>query len=380
MERLTMKKILLTITYTVVLVAVIVKLDIVGGWLRQVITAFEPLYIGFGIAFVLNRPCNFFARHYGRWIKGKWNKLARPLAVITSYVALIAVISALVALVVPELIESIESFVSNLSAYANNLQVWYDGIVDLLHMDSLGDLNLSALINDALGKLFSGVLDTLTNTLPQLISATGRVISVAITVVLSIVFSIYMLFSGPKLVSQFRRLTENYLPAKWVHPVQSVVKLTANTFTQYVSGQLIEACILGCLCFVGMCIFRFSYAPLISVIIAVSALIPIAGAYIGAIVAALLLLMINPMQAIWFLLFLIILQQLEGNLIYPRVVGTSIGLPGIWVLAAVTVGGTLLGFAGLIVGVPITAVLYILLRQDLHSRENGEKNKKEPLE
>ena len=150
----------------------------------------------------------------------------------------------------------------------------------------------------------------------------------------------------------------------------SVVKLTANTFTQYVSGQLVEACILGCLCFVGMCIFRFSYAPLISVIIAVSALVPVAGAYIGAIVSAMLLLMIDPMQAIWFLVFLIILQQLEGNLIYPRVMGTSIGLPGIWVLAAVTVGGKLLDFAGLLIGVPVAAVLYTLLKRDLHRRED----------
>lgn len=372
MEKLTFKKLLLLITYTVVLVAVIVKLDGVGAWLKNVIGAFEPLYVGFAIAFVLNRPCNFFARLYERGLKRKWKKLARPLAVVTSYLALFAVISALLALVIPELVESIESFVSNLSAYANNLQEWYDGLVEFLHMDALADLNLSALINDALGKLFSGVLNTLTNTLPQLISATGRVISVVVTIVLSLVFSIYMLFSSPRLVGQCRRLTIQYLPKKWVAPVLSVARLTANTFTQYVSGQLTEACILGGLCFIGMCIFRFSYAMLISVIIAVSALIPIAGAYIGAIVSALLLLMIDPSQALWFLVFLIILQQLEGNLIYPRVVGTSIGLPGIWVLAAVTVSSTFMGFAGLIIGVPITAVLYTLLKRDLHRRERVE--------
>ena len=154
-----------------------------------------------------------------------------------------------------------------------------------------------------------------------------------------------------------------------VEPTLSVARLTADTFTKYVSGQIVEAGILGVLCFLGMCIFGFDYAPLISVIIAVCALVPIAGAYIGAIVSALLLLMIEPMQAIWFLVFLIILQQLEGNLIYPRVVGTSIGLPGIWVLAAVTVGSSLMGFAGLIIGVPLTAVLYTLLKRNLHKRE-----------
>jgi predicted PurR-regulated permease PerM len=152
-----------------------------------------------------------------------------------------------------------------------------------------------------------------------------------------------------------------------------VARLSATTFTGYVSGQVIEAGILGVLCFIGMCIFGFDYAPLISVIIAVCALVPIAGAYIGAIVSALLLLMIEPMQAVWFLIFLLILQQLEGNLIYPRVVGTSIGLPGIWVLAAVTVGSSLLGFAGLIVGVPLAAVLYTLLKRNLHKREGRAK-------
>ena len=129
-----------------------------------------------------------------------------------------------------------------------------------------------------------------------------------------------------------------------------------------------EACILGGLCFIGMCIFRFDYAPLISVIIGVSALIPIAGAYLGAGVAVLLLVMIRPMEAFWFLVFLVTLQQLEGNLIYPRVVGTTMGLPGIWVLAAVTVGGSLLGLAGMVVSVPIAAVAYTLLKNDLRSR------------
>ena len=137
-----------------------------------------------------------------------------------------------------------------------------------------------------------------------------------------------------------------------------------------------EACILGCLCFVGMCIFRFDYAPLISVIIGVSALIPVAGAYMGAIVAAGLVL-IDPLQAVWFLIFLLILQQLEGNLIYPKVVGTTIGLPGIWVLAAVVVGSSLLGFLGLVVSVPVTAVIYTLLRKDVNARTQADREGEE---
>ena len=369
MEKMTMKKLILLITYAVVLVAVIVKIDAVGGWLRGAIKAFEPLYIGFAIAFVLNRPCNFFARLYASGLEGKSKKMARPLAVVTAYVLLFAIISALLALVIPELIESIESFVGNLSTYTANIQNLYDSLMGFLDVESMADLNLSGTLNDALGSMLSGVLNTLTNTLPHLITATSLVVSALVTTLLAIVFSVYMLAGAPRFINQCHRLTVQYLPPKMVQPTLSVARLTADTFTRYVSGQIVEAGILGVLCFLGMCIFRFDYAPLISVIIAVCALVPIAGAYIGGAVSAILLLMIEPMQAIWFLVFLVVLQQLEGNLIYPRVVGTSIGLPGIWVLAAVTVSGTLMGLAGLFIGVPLTAVLYTLLKQNLHKRE-----------
>ena len=369
MEKGLFKKLILLITYVIVLAAVIVKIDAVSAWVKNVASAFSPLLIGFVIAFILNRPCNFFARIYEKHFHPKTKKAARPLAVVTAYVIFLAVVTVLIWLVVPELVSSIETFIDNLGVYASNMENLYYAVVDSLGLEALEGLDLPAILNENLNKLLSGALDMLTNTIPHLITVTGVVVSGVVTGVLSLFFSVYMLFSGPRLVSQCRRLTVNYLPKKMVEPTLSVAKLTADTFTRYISGQVIEACILGVLCFIGMCIFRFDYAPLISVIIAVSALIPIAGAYFGAIVSAVLLVMIEPMQAVWFLVFLLILQQLEGNLIYPRVVGTSLGLPGIWVLAAVTVGGSLMGFVGLIAFVPITAVLYTLLKQNLHKRE-----------
>lgn len=368
MDRKLFKNLILLITYAVMLVAVIVKIDTVTGWLGSVLAAFKPLFIGFAIAFVLNRPCNFFARLYHRYLPDKLRRAARPLAVITAYFIVLVVLSLLISLVVPELINSIQTFVNNLGAYTRNLQELYDWVVQKLDLEALANLNLTAVINDTLNKLLSGVLNALTNTLPQLITMTSVVVSGVVTGVLSLVFSIYMLSGGPRLTAQCRRLLTTYLPERFAAPTLSVVQLTAETFSKYVSGQLIEACILGGLCFLGMCIFRFAYAPLISVVIGVSALIPVAGAYIGAVVAVLLLVMMDPLQALLFLVFLVILQQLEGNIIYPRVVGTSMGLPGIWVLAAVTVGSSLLGFVGLIVSVPITAVLYTLLRGDMARR------------
>lgn len=376
MDKKLFKQLILLITFAVVLVAFIVKLDAVGAWVGGVLHAFRPLFIGFAIAFVLNRPCNFFARLYARRLPERGRRAARPLAVATSYVLLIAFLAVLVALVVPELIKSLERFVSNLSTYGSNFQQLFDWVVEKFQLESLEDLNFTGAFDD-LNSLLSRVLGLLTDTMPHLISATGVVVSAVVTDVLAIVFSVYMLSGAPKLLAQCRRIVVTYLPKKMVGPFLSVARLTADTFTRYVTGQVTEACILGCLCFVGMCVFRFDYAPLISVIIGVSALIPVAGAYIGAILAVVLLVMIDPMQAVWFLIFLVILQQLEGNLIYPKVVGTSLGLPGIWVLAAVTVGSSLLGFVGLVISVPITAVLYTLLKQDLRARQGGKKEKPE---
>ena len=368
MDKKLFRKLILLITYAIILVAFLIKIDAVTGWLTGVLGAFRPLLIGFAIAFILNRPCNFFTRLYETHLPEKGKPASRPLAILTSYVILLAAVAILISLVVPELVKSIQTFVGNLGAYTANLQSLYDAVVETLELESLEGLNLTSLLTNSLNKLLSGVLNLLTNTLPQLITVTGAVISALVTTLLSLIFSVYMLAGAPRLVSQCRRVVTTYLPQRTSDTVLAVTRLTADTFTKYISGQLVEACILGGLCFLGMCLFRFDYAPLISVVIGVSALIPIAGAYLGAGVAALLLVMIDPLQALLFLVFLLILQQLEGNLIYPRVVGSSLGLPGIWVLAAVTVGGSLLGFVGLIISVPVTAILYTLLRRDVARR------------
>ena len=386
MDKKLFRSLVLLITYAVVLVAVIVKIDAVGTWLGGVLSAFKPLMVGLVIAFILNRPCNFFARQYEKVLPGKGKKAARPLAAATAYLVVIVLITALVSLVVPELVRSIETFIGNISIYAANFQDLYDWVVDKLDLEQLANLNLSAGISDTLKDVLNGALDALTNTLPHLIGMTSVVISGIVTGVISLVFSVYMLSGGPRLVAQCRRLVTIYLPERISRPLLSVTRLTVDTFAKFISGQVTEAFILGGLCFLGMCIFRFDYAPLIAVIIGVSALIPVAGAYLGAGISAVLLVMIDPMQAVWFLVFLVTLQQLEGNIIYPRVVGTSMGLPGIWVLAAVTVGGSLLELVGIVVSVPIAAVLYTLLRRDLRARiaaggvEPAQKPEQEPAE
>lgn len=363
MDKKLFKSILLIITYAVVLVMVLARLDVVAFAAGTVLGVFKPLIIGFCLAFILNRPCQFFFRLYNRGLN---KAVARPLAVLTAYLALIIIIAAIFSFVLPKLVESIQTFVMNLSGYIANAQNSINHLLDYLNLD-IEQLDLSKL-NTTLQGLFSKALNFLSNLGPQLVEFTTGLVSILVTGVLALVFSIYMLSGRDKLLGQCRRLLKAYVPAKVVSPLSDVVDLTAATFTKFITGQCIEACILGSLCSLGMLFIQPDYAPLIGVTVGASALIPVAGAYIGAIVSAILLLMVSPLKALIFVVFLVILQQVEGNVIYPRVVGTSLGLPGIWVLAAVTVGGSLLGLPGVLVAVPIASVLYTLLRRDIHKR------------
>lgn len=170
------------------------------------------------------------------------------------------------------------------------------------------------------------------------------------------------------LTGQAKKVVRALFSEKWAHWITDVARMTNRTFSNFVTGQLTEAVILGTLCFLGMLIFRLPYAGVISVLVGFTALIPIFGAFIGVGIGAFLILLVSPIKALWFILFFVILQQLEGNLIYPRVVGKSVGLPGIWVLAAVTVGGNAFGLAGMLLAVPLCSVLYTLARQGVNAR------------
>ena len=367
MDKKLFKSILLLITYTVVLVMVLSRLGLIAGGVAWVLGLVKPLLIGFALAFVLNRPCHFFFRLYDRGLsRTRARGAARPLAVVTSYLVLILAIAAIFSFVVPKLVESIQTFALNLGGYLANVQGWYNDIIAYFHLD-VEALDLSGL-NDVLKNLFNYVLGFLSDLGPHLLELTSGIVSMVVTGVLSLVFSIYMLSGRDTLMSQCRRVLRAYVPARFADPLTDVVHLTADTFTRFVTGQLIEACILGGLCAAGMLFIEADYAPLIGVIIGASAIIPVAGAYIGAIVSALLLVMVSPIKALVFLVFLVILQQIEGNVIYPKVVGTSIGLPGIWVLAAVTIGGGVGGLVGVLLSVPAASVLYTLLKRDVHRR------------
>ena len=371
MDKKLFNSILWIITYAVLLVLFIIQFDEVRGLFWTVIGLFQPLFIGFAIAFVLNRPCQLFSQLYDRGLgRTKAKNLSRPLAVATSYLLMFVLIIAFFSLVLPKLVESIQIFLNSINGYMLNIQIWLNKqewlspLFSSLHLDKLDLSNFSDLIKGAL----NGVVNTLTTAVPQLLTITSNIISIVVTGFLSIIFSVYMLSGKATLLSQCRRVLKAYAPPKVEAWVTDVVHLTANTFTAFVSGQLIEACILGGLTALGMLFIQADYAPLIGVIVGATALIPMVGAFLGGAVAAVLLIMVSPLKTLIFLIFLLCLQQFEGNVIYPRVVGNNVGLPAIWVLAAVTVGGGLFQFVGILVSVPVASVLYTLLRRDVHRR------------
>ncbi len=371
MDKKLLKSILLIITYAVALVLLVTHFDSLLGLLGTLLVLFRPLFIGFAIAFVLNRPCQLFQRLYSRALgKGKAKALSGPLAVGSAYLGLFLLVIAFISVVLPRLVESIQLFLGSINGYLANTQKWLDSqgwlhsLFATLNLEELDLSNLGSIIRDAL----SSVVNTLTTALPHLITTITDIISVIVAGFLSVIFSIYMLSSKTTLLAQLHHLLDAYVPDRWEAPLLDVAHLTADTFTAFVTGQLVEACIIGGVTTVGMLFIQPDYAPLIGMILTATALIPMVGCFVGGAISAALLIMVSPLKTLIFLIFLLCVQQFEGNIIYPRVVGSNIGLPAIWVLTAVTVGGGLLGFVGILISVPIASVFYTLLRRDVHRR------------
>lgn len=347
--------------------------DDIAGLLSALFAASFPLLLGAAIAYVINIPMGFFERHY--FIKSN-KKIAavsrRPVCMLGAYITVLAVVTLIVWLILPQLGEcfaivlaEFPDMFGKLLGYAENLRLIPESILDML-----SSIDWKTQISNVIAALTSGI----GNILDSVISMIAGVFSGFITALVSIIFSVYLLLSKDKLCSQWRRVLKRYTNKKWNDKVSYVLTALNDSFHKYIVGQCTEAVILGALCTVGMFIFGFPYALMIGALVAFTALIPIAGAYIGAGVGAFMILTESPLKALLFLVFILVLQQLEGNLIYPKVVGTSIGLPGIWVLAAVTVGGGIYGILGMLLGVPIAATVYRIIREDVNGNESRTMN------
>ena len=349
-------------------------LGIVLNWskvlsiLSVVFSVLRPVIIGMVIAFFINLPMRGYERMLGKLLRKTGvpakDKLCRACGMVLSFLTFAAILTLAVALLYPQLRDSIKLLISNLPGYEENLVQWVD--------EYLPDLQLSEHIPEYYAKLIKALPDMLSTAAPHLFNFTTSAASVVTDSFIALVLSFYFLISKDRLLEHARKLLRTYAPriAECVLPVCTLVN---EKFRRFLGGQLTEAAILGILCFIGMSILSLPYAPLVSTLVGVTAVIPIFGAFIGVIPSAFIILMDNPLQSFIFIVFIIILQQVEGNLIYPRVVGDSIGLSSLWVLLAVVIGGGLWGIPGIFVGIPLMSSIYDLVRNDLKRRSEQQK-------
>ena len=356
------KNYFLLITYAIVLAYVFLNLDTVWNVVVTIIDLIKPFIIGICIAFVLNIPMKFFEEKVvGKLTKEK-SKLKRLLSLIITIIVLVGLIIGLMTFVIPQLAESCSTLVKNVPEYVDSLEKFMNKNInskELLSSDVIEEVynkilsmgqNIIKIIGQVAGTIVSHALDI-----------TVGVTSTIINIVMAFIVSIYILLSKEKLFNQIKKILYAYMKKENVIKFLKVSKIANIKFTNFVRSQVIEACILGVLCFIGMTICSMPYALLISTIIGVTALVPIFGAFVGAILSAFIVLMVSPIKVILFAVIFVVIQQIEGNLIYPFVVGNSIGLSALWVLFAITVGGNAFGVVGMLIGVPLFGVLYTLI-------------------
>lgn len=326
-----------------------------------------PLILGVFFALILNVPLRFFETHIWRKTsKPKLQKLRRPVAFIVSLVVILAAISGVVWLVIPELVDAIKVISQSIIALIDDLSTMDQAALAEL---PFGNALLSIDWDELLSSLQNWLKNQSGNIMDTAFGTIGSIVGGVVNFFLAFIFAVYVLFGKEKLKKQATRLIQAWLPPKFSSWVIHAASVSNTNFRNFVSGQTLEAVILGSLCMIGMLILRLPYAPMVGALVGVTAFIPIIGAWIGAIVGAFMIFTVDPIKTVIFVAFLLILQQLEGNIIYPRVMGSRVNLPGMWILAAVTIGGGIAGPIGMLLSVPISSTIYVLVREATEKRE-----------
>ena len=380
-DKKTLGKLLLCAVGIIVVYWVLHDGERVGQFIDWLMALLSPFIVGAVLAFILNVPMRAFE---GLFKKIKNDRGRRILALTLTLLCFAVVIAAVFMLLLPELRDTILSIgpqLTKLWAYlwdtGNDLLQKHPNVRNwLVNNFSLQKFDWSSLVQNVLNLLGEG----LTALVPQAFSAIGALVSGLISAFISVAFAIYALFQKEVLARQGRKILYALLPEKASDYIIRVLRLSNSTFSNFLSGQCVEVVILGSMFAITMAIFKMPYIPLISVLVAVTAFIPVVGAWVGCIIGAFLIFVGNPSQALWFVVMFIVLQQIENNFIYPRVVGTSIGLSGMWVLVAVAVGGEMIGVVGMFLMIPIASVLYTLIQEAVHKRLENRNIAPEKLE
>ena len=382
LNKKTVKRIQGLVLFTVLVFFIVQNHTMIIDWFYTGIKLAMPFIIGGCIAFILNVPMRAIEKNVFKCRENEkkpMKKLKRAASLLLAILAIVGVIILVIFVVVPELANTLISIGETIPVFIKETQIWaeemlkqYPEVVD--QITSL-KFDWESIVKNVFGFLGYGAGSILNSTVTI---ATG-VISVIFSFVFSFIFAIYILMQKEKLSEQLKRLLYAYLDECKVDKIIYVATVTERTFSNFLAGQCLEAAILGFMFFVTLTIFQFPYALLIGVLVAFTALIPIIGAFVGCIIGTFLILMISPIKAIAFVVLFLVLQQIEQSLVYPHVVGSSVGLPSIWVLAAVILGGNLMGIVGMLIFIPLVSVAYTFLRAEVNRRLRIKHIKKEKI-
>ena len=365
------KELLKLVVLAIVLIFASIHIKEIWEFLKFLVQLVMPFILGIVIAFVLNILVNLIENKLLDKAKMK-GKSKRTISLVLSFAIVFTFIIILLLIIIPQLKNAVNLFVDNMPMYEENVKM----LLERFNIDP----DIINQIEEGIKNFGTVALDFIKDNRDQIwditLGVASNVISVLVNLVIALVFAIYLLAQKEKLLHQLNKVLDAYLPEKRVSKIKDIAKLSNRVCASFVSGQCLEAVIIGVLCFIGMLVLGIPYAATISVLIGVTALVPVYGAFIGTIVGAFLIFMVNPIKALIFVIFIIILQQFEGNLIYPKVVGKSVGLPGIWVFVAVTIGAGLAGIVGMLISVPVVSILYSILATDVNYRINAKNSKK----
>ena len=371
LSKMSIKKIRELIVFTALLVVALWKFDVVLGVLKTIWDIIFPFVLGGAIAFLTNVPMSFLEKKIFEKVKKKnkiVRKLERPISLILTIVLVVGVIALVMFGVIPQLTRTMGTLVTSINDFIPQMQSWigefFHNNQEIMNLVDQIEFDPDQAIKWGISLLGNGAGNMMNTTM----SAVGSIVSGVATFFIAFSFACYILFQKEKLHVQIRKVFFAFLPRQKADVFLKVCSLTYRTFANFLAGQCLEAVILGSMFVVTLSILKMPYALLIGILIAFTALIPIFGAFIGCAVGSFLIFMVNPQQAILFVIVFLVLQQIEGNLIYPHVVGESVGLPSIWVLAAVTIGGNLMGIVGMLVFIPLLSVLYTIFREFVYLR------------
>ena len=379
LNRKNIRKIRGLMLFAAIVILALMKIDLLWEGLLFLLSILQPFIVGGMIAFVINIPMKFFEKklfHEEKLEKSraKWLlKCKRGISLVLAFLAVFLVITLVILTIIPQLAATVRELANKIPVFWSNVM----GQLEILLVENpellkqvesikIPEIDWKKTIETIISFLGNGMGNMLTST----VTVASSIISNTVNFFIALVFSVYILMQKEKLGNQFERVLKAYASPKLYTGTMKVFGLLNRNFSNFITGQCTEAVILGMMFVISMTVFRFDYAVMVGVLIAFTALIPIVGAFIGCFVGAFLMLVDDPVKALWLLVLFIVLQQIEGNLIYPHVVGNSVGLPSIWVLAAVTIGGSLMGVFGMLIFIPLLSTVYMLLKEDVNKRND----------